>query len=191
MKLPYSEFRYWGHVSVVLVIALGLIYTILVIRSHTRYLDRYSYTSNTPICKTLTLLLQPVMENFFDDKITHSCHWKNISRDIYDFQSPLILNRNQVPQRRLGSNSPKEWIRYVAVELGQPKTISVQPVDYDGHWKLVFYDPSSTTTQESILIHTGPIRILSDGESHYIGITNEGKQIDLEQIPGNSLHLYI
>lgn len=163
-----------------LVLFLVLIYLSSCIFYHFSYKNKYQDTNQNPLPKIGTFLLQPFMEVFGNSKVTHFWHYKDTSSSSLDPKKALFLE-SQTPQSRNFEKGLSALITNAIVDLSSDQEGAIiQPVAYDGSWRLVSCSKDLSICQRSTILSFGKVKILLDGGFYLWGENSEKQIIELK-----------
>jgi hypothetical protein len=140
----------------------------------------YTYSKQSALNQNLTILMQPFMEIFGDSKVSHWYDWQTISESEIDKKvNPLVLKSKNSQYGQYSSFSYKNVIRILG---GVKEAVIVQPLSYSKNWSLISCNKQENVCIKSDLLHTGPVKILVDGENSLWGIDQSSNYIELKLI---------
>ena len=137
----------------------------------------YTYRKQDFYQNQATILMQPIMDIFGYQKVSHWYDWQDLPRDQIpkNIQPLVILGGSDY--RKLDQKSP---VRNTLASLGKVvDSAIIEPVDYDGSWSLVFCTQDMEFCQQSNILAKGRVKILADGNSQAWGKNEQGEIIQL------------
>ncbi len=169
-----SKFLSW---CVRLSVFLAIIYVLIAYFFYFVYPPRYSYRKENFSQTQATILIQPFMEVFGYQKVSHWYDWKDVSEaEIPKIIQPLSIFASS-DYRKLDEKNP---IRNTLASLGKvTESAIVEPVNYSGKWSIVFCTQDRGLCQESNILVKGRVKILVDGNGELWGKSQQNEIIQL------------
>lgn len=175
--MSFGKFLSW---SVRLLIFLTIVYVLIAYFFYFVYPPQYSYRKPDFNQSQATILMQPVMEVFGYQKVSHWYDWKDISQnDIPKNIQPVSILASDNYRKLDEKNS----VRNAFASFGRVKEAAIiEPVNYSGKWSLIFCTQEKSLCQESNILAKGRIKILVDGNGELWGKSQENEIIQLRII---------
>jgi hypothetical protein len=163
-------------VLVLLALNLGVSYSLWFINP-----PKYSYRDYNFLVEQVTIFAQPTMDIFASGKVTHAFHFKSLDYNKIDSNIEPVQIRSSGNQVRSFDGSLGALFKNIYADLGGvDQAAIVEPINDTGKWSLVFCDVENQNCQESILLHTGKVKILVDGQQKIWGKTEANKYVQLK-----------
>ncbi len=160
-----------------------LIYVTISLILYEFRINQYNYYYHQPNWLKLaaSILLQPVVDLWFNRKTTYFFDWQRITPNDFDNSVLPLTLRSTKP--KLGNYHYSLSLNNLQHSLGfNQEAVIIAPLDYDSYWSLIFCTHQEGICQKTNLFHKGSVKILLDGEIDVWGITQEGKVIRLKVV---------
>jgi len=166
-----------------------LVYITIGLILHEFRINQYNYYYHQPNWLKLaaSILLQPVVDLWFNRKTTYFFDWQTVAyTDLDQSVLPLTL-RSTAPKFSSYNHALSLTNLQTTLSFSQESAI-IAPVDNEDYWSLVFCSRIEEVCQRNNLFHKGPIKILLDGEVDFWGISPEGKNLRLKVLEYTSVN---
>lgn len=165
-------------VLILLALNLGVSYAVWFISP-----PKYTYREYNFLVEQTTIFAQPTMDLLAGGKVTHSFHFKNINYSQINTNVQSLQIRSSADQVRSFDGSFGAFFKNIYADLGGANQAAIiEPVNFSGKWSLIFCDDENQNCQEAMLLHTGKVKILVDGQQKVWGKTEDDKYIQLNLV---------
>ncbi|MEI6729480.1 MAG: hypothetical protein WCK98_07625 [bacterium] len=163
---------------ILLALNLGVSYAVWFISP-----PKYTYREYNFLVEQATIFAQPTMDLLAGGKVTHAFHFKNINYSQIDTNVQPLQIRSSGDQVRSFDGSFGAFFKNIYADLGGANQAAIiEPANFSGKWSLIFCDNENQNCQESMLLHSGKVKILVDGQQKVWGKTEDNKYIQLNLV---------
>lgn len=140
----------------------------------------FSYRVNKPLQTHSSILIQPVMDLIGNSKVSYWYDYSKIEKKQIPENISSLNIRSDSNTRNL--QEKMFWRNTKASINGVNTAVIVEPADYTGKWSLVYCIIDKDFCEQSNILATGKVKLISDGQQQIWGKDEQGNFLQLKLI---------